>query len=380
MSGRPRRRLLTVAHSYCVDLNRRLAQELAATGEWDVTAVGPERFRGDFGWHTFEPHASEPCAAVPIPAHFSRRVHLMLYGRKLGALLKEPWDLVHCWEEPYVASAAQVAFSVGRSVPVVFATFQNIAKKYPPPFNWFERYTMARAAGVIAFGRTVFEVVSARTPPHTPMRVISPGVDVARFKPDADARARVRASYGWRDGTPVVGFVGRFVEQKGLQLLMDALERLQTPWRALLVGGGPLESDVREWSRRHGDRVRIETSVAHDDVPAYLNAMDLLCAPSQTTPQWREQFGRMLIEAFACGVPVVASDSGEIPHVVADAGLVVAERDIAGWTDAIGRLIGDQSMRVGLADRGRSRAETVFSWPVVARQHLDFFEDIVSRS
>ena len=287
MSGPRRRRLLTVAHSYCVDLNRRLAQELAATGEWDVTAVGPARFRGDFGWHTFEPRASEPCATVPIPAHFSRRVHLMVYGRKLGELLKEPWDLVHCWEEPYVASAAQVAFSVGRSAPVVFATFQNIAKSYPPPFSWFERYTMARAAGVIAFGRTVFDVVSARTPSHTPMRVISPGVDVARFKPDAGARARVLASYGWQDGPPVVGFVGRFVEQKGLPLLMEALDRLHAPWRALLVGGGPLESDLRAWSRRYGDRVRIETSVAHDDVPAHLNAMDLLCAPSQTTPQWR---------------------------------------------------------------------------------------------
>ena len=88
----------------------------------------------------------------------------------------------------------------------------------------------------------------------------------------------------------------------------------------------------------------------------------------------------MLIEAFACGVPVLASNSGEIPHVVADAGLIVDEKDVAGWTEAMARMIGDKALRVRLAERGRSRAETVFAWPVVARQHLDFFEDIVSRS
>jgi glycosyltransferase involved in cell wall biosynthesis len=212
------------------------------------------------------------------------------------------------------------------------------------------------------------------------MRVISPGVDVARFRPDPLARARVRGSYGWHDGTPVVGFVGRFVEQKGCRLLMAILEQLRTPWRALFVGGGPLESELRAWAARHDGRVRIESSVPHDDVHAYLSAMDLLCAPSQTTPQWREQFGRMLIEAFACGVPVVASDSGEIPHVVGDAGIVVAEKDVTAWTDAVSRLASDGALRTELALRGRARAESVFAWPVVARQHLDFFEDIVSRS
>jgi glycosyltransferase involved in cell wall biosynthesis len=376
---RRRRRLLTVAHSYCVDLNRRLAQELAANGDWDVTACGPERFRGDFGWHTFDGQDAELCATVPVPVHFGRRIHLMLYGRKLGELLKQPWDLVHCWEEPYVASAAQVAFST-RSAPVVFATFQNIAKRYPPPFSWFERYTLARAAGVIAFGRTVLDVVSLRTPARTPTRVITPGVDVARFKPDAAARVRVLGSYGWLDGTPVVGFVGRFVHEKGCRIFTDVLDRLQMPWRALLVGAGPLESELRAWSARHPGRVRMETSIAHADVPAYVNAMDVLCAPSQTTARWREQFGRMLIEAFACGVPVVASDSGEIPHVVAGAGLVVPESNVDAWVDAVSRVVGNPELRADLGHRGRARAESVFAWPVIARQHLDFFEDIVSRS
>jgi glycosyltransferase involved in cell wall biosynthesis len=123
--------------------------------------------------------------------------------------------------------------------------------------------------------------------------------------------------------------------------------------------------------------VRVCNSVQHDQVPAYLNAMDILCAPSQTTPTWKEQFGRMVVEAFACGVPVIGSDSGEIPHVLQDAGLVVAEKDEAGWASAIRGLLTDAVRRDELAARGLQRAQDEFAWPVVARQYLDFFNSIV---
>jgi len=112
-------------------------------------------------------------------------------------------------------------------------------------------------------------------------------------------------------------------------------------------------------------------------VPSYLNAMDLLCAPSQTTPRWREQFGRMLTESFACGVPVIASDSGEIPHVVGDAGVIVGEGDRGAWVAAVTSLLDDVERRDALSRRGRQRAESVYAWPIVARQHLNFFNDLL---
>ncbi|HZR23152.1 MAG TPA: glycosyltransferase family 4 protein [Vicinamibacterales bacterium] len=370
-----RKRLLTIGHSYCVELNRRLPQEMARTGDWDVTAVAPARFRGDFGWHTTTATPDEPCHVVAIPTHFAGRVHTMLYGGALTSLLKERWDAVHCWEEPYVASAAQIALRVRSDTPLVFATFQNIVKRYPPPFNWIEQASKRRADGVIAFGRTTREVLDARGWSQ-PMRTIPPGVDVRRFAPNAAERDATRRAFGWTDDTPVVGFVGRFVAEKGLPLLMSALNQLSTRWRALFLGSGPLENDVRGWAHQHGDRVRIETTVSHDRVPAYVNAMDLLCAPSQTTTRWREQFGRMLIEAFACGVPVIASSSGEIPFVVGDAGVIVPEADHDAWVDAIAMLIDDPARRADLGRRGRCRAESTFAWPVIARQTLAFLGEL----
>src|SRR5581483_6712785 len=106
-------------------------------------------------------------------------------------------------------------------------------------------------------------------------------------------------------------------------------------------------------------------------------AMELLCAPSRTTPTWREQFGRMLIEAFACGVPVIASDSGEIPYVVADAGLIVPERDDAQWERTLGALLSNPARRAVLSARGRARATAVYDWRVIAREHTAFFHDVI---
>jgi glycosyltransferase involved in cell wall biosynthesis len=86
----------------------------------------------------------------------------------------------------------------------------------------------------------------------------------------------------------------------------------------------------------------------------------------------------MLIEAFACGVPVVASDSGEIPHVVADAGILVREDDREAWTRLVSAMLSDAGMRDDFGRRGRSRAESTFAWPVVARQHLAFLEELAA--
>ena len=150
-----------------------------------------------------------------------------------------------------------------------------------------------------------------------------------------------------------------------------------SPGAPLFVGGGPMADDLTAFARAHPGRVRVLTGVSHDEVPEHLNAMDLMCAPSQTTTKWREQFGRMLIEAMACGVPVLASRSGEIPHVVGDAGLIVDEADVAVWSSALDRLLADAALRRDLSARGLARAHAKFAWPVVARAHLAFFEELL---
>ena len=377
------RTLLSIAHSYCVALNRRLAHEMARVGNesWDVTAVTPEAFHGDLSWITVRHDPDEPCRLETVPTHLSSRVHVMFYGRRLRHILHKSWDVVHCWEEPYILAGGQIAWNCPSDARLVVSTFQNQPKRYPPPFCWIEKYAMQRSSGWIAFGHTIHDNLAKRKPyDDKPRRVIPLGVDTSHFTPNTETGNKIRHRLDWTDSSiPVVGFLGRFIPAKGLDLLMRILDRQSTPWRALIVGGGPMEFQLRQWAGQHGNRVRIVTGVQHDDVPPYINAMDVMCAPSQTTPQWREQLGRMLLEAFACGVPVLASDSGEIPYVMADAGVIVAEKDEDQWAKRLSELLENNSMRSELGAKGLERARTVFAWPRIARQHIEFFDQLLDR-
>ena len=145
---------------------------------------------------------------VPVPVTFSRRIHVMLYGRALSSLLAEPWDLVHCWEEPFVAAAAQIAHGLQPQVPLVIATFQNIAKRYPPPFNWLERRALRRVAAAHVCSETVRELLRAKGF-NKPVAIVPFGVDT-----EAD----------WQVGGPLVHrgeWQGKPYEDKGTILRLE---------------------------------------------------------------------------------------------------------------------------------------------------------------
>ena len=358
--------ILTVGHSYVVALNRRLCRELARAGgvQVRVTVAAPASFHGDLRPIALEPCVGEPYRLEPVPVRGSKIPHMFWYSRRLARLLHGGrWDVVHAWQEPFVLAGGQISWHTPRALRSCSRpsrTCRSGTHRRSPRSS----ATAARASGWTAFGRTVAEALQDRPGYRDrPMRVIPLGVDCDVFRPDPEARRKTLATLGWSDpGPPVIGFLGRFVPEKGVELLRCVLDRLEPDsWRALWVGGGAKEGDLRAWAGRHGGLRRVVTGVAHDAVPAYLNAMDLLAAPSQATPRWKEQLGRMLLEAMASGVPVVASDSGEIPHVVADAGQVVAESDESAWTEALRALLASSDRRREL--RGAAWREPTRSTP-----------------
>src|SRR4051812_2978217 len=158
-----RRKLVSIAHSYAVALNRRLAHELAIRGkdDWEVTAIAPNYFHGsrDLRPVRFQDVKVEPVNVQVVPARLTRFVHLFTYGPKLRELLAQPWDIVHAWEEPFIFAGNQIASAAHKDSALVWATFQNVNKRYPPPFNWIEQRCMNRCAGWIAFGHTVAETL-----------------------------------------------------------------------------------------------------------------------------------------------------------------------------------------------------------------------------
>ncbi|HEY2158765.1 MAG TPA: glycosyltransferase family 4 protein [Isosphaeraceae bacterium] len=376
-------KILMIGHSLTVALNRRLSVEIArAAGDSArLTVVAPTFVWGDLRPIRLEPLPDEPFELIPIPMRLTKKLHVAFYvpGPLRDIMRRDRWDVVHAWEEPYILPGFQIARAAPRDAKLVYSTYQNISKRYVPPFGRMERYALRRASGWVTGGTTGLQALGDRPGYRDrPWRMIPLGVDCEVFHPDPDAGRRVRADLGWDDpGPPIVGYLGRFVPEKGVELLPKALDALpEGSWRALFVGGGPMESALREWGERYPGRVKVVTGVAHDAVPAHLNAMDILAAPSQTLPKWKEQLGRMLLEGMAVGLPIVASDSGEIPYVAADAGRIVPEADVAAWTSALRELIEDPSLRRDLAERGLARARAVYDWPVVARQFLDYFREL----
>jgi len=376
MSVRPLR-LLTLGHSYAVALNRRLPHEitLVGGGRWEVTAVAPRFVRSELRDIAVEVGPNESCQIELVDMYATKQLHVMAFDFRLREILRRGWDMVHIYQEPYIFAGWQAAYWTPDHTPFVFFTAQNLTKRYPPPFSWMERYCLDRCAGWIGCGETVVDALVKKDYGRKPYCRIGFGVDVEVFCPDKERRQQTRQILGWDESAPVVCFLGRLTTQKGLDLLTSVLGEVHSPWRALFIGSGPMRKSLGVWGKKYPGRVHI-VGATHDEVPAYLNAADILCAPSQTMANAREQFGRMIIEGFASGLAVVGSDSGEIPHVIGDAGIVVGEKDQSAWVRTLERLIEDKSLLADLSGRGRARAEEHFAWPVIARRHLGFFEQL----
>jgi phosphatidyl-myo-inositol dimannoside synthase len=378
-------RVLTIGHSYCVAFNRAVVREVARDADFEVTVAAPAFFQGDLRPIVLEPEPAEsPLRVVPLGVKLSRHIHVFRYdGRALRNLIRTgDFDVVHAWEEPYIFAGYQIARALQDSpARFCFRTAQSYVKRYPPPFNYFESVVLARAQGWIAGASLVSEAMTSKGFPKEAGRILNLAVDLGAFRPlSPSVRSEVLAELGLEP--PVVGFVGRLTEAKGLDVLMQAMGRVggSRRWSLLLLGSGEYESRVQEWAVKNGFEKRVKVMLAkHAEVPRYLGSMDLLVAPSQTMKNWREQFGRMIIEAFASGVPVIGSDSGEIPYVIGDAGKVVPEADVAAWASAIQQLIENSEVRSELARRGVARAPQ-YSVATSAQHYKEYYRWLAGRS
>lgn len=160
-----------------------------------------------------------------------------------------------------------------------------------------------------------------------------------------------------------IGFAGRLIAAKGVDVLLHALASLPQDATLLVAGAGPEESALRKLAAELeiAERVRFLGLLARNDMWRFLASIDCLVLPSRTTPTWKEQFGMVAVEAMACGVPVVGSDSGAIPEVLGDAGIVFPEGDKSTLVRQLRSLRDSPGLRAQLRHAGRSRYEREFS-------------------
>jgi glycosyltransferase involved in cell wall biosynthesis len=231
--------------------------------------------------------------------------------------------------------------------------------------------SVGRATHVLADSEaTRQDLISLWDTPPDKVTVIYCGVEPG-FRPVTDPAklAAVRDRYDLGAG-PYVSSVSTLQPRKNYRRLIQAFAPLAArhPDLSLVIAGGrgwKYEEILAEPERIGlGDRVRFPGFVADDDLPALLSAAELFAYPSLY-----EGFGIPILEAMACGTPVIASGRSSLPEVTGDAGLQVDPLDIAALTAGMEKLLTDHNLRADLVRRGRERAAQ-FTWPAAARQLL----------
>jgi glycosyltransferase involved in cell wall biosynthesis len=345
--------------------------ELAALPDLDLIALVPPGWRDERGELRLERVPTRGYQLITTPLRFNGNFHLHYYPQLAGLLKQLRPDLVHIDEEPYNL-ATFLALRAARSIGArsLFFSWQNLQRRYPPPFNLFERYVLSHVDAALAGNQDAVQVWRAKGY-RGPLEVIPQfGVDPIGFAPQPQTRST---------GQLVIGYAGRFVEEKGPDILLRALAGLDGEWRAELVGGGPLQTRLIELARSLGiaDRVRFLPWRPSGEIAAVYRALDVLVLPSRSQPNWKEQFGRVLVEAMACGVPVIGSTCGEIPTVIGDAGLVFPEGDMAALREQLRRLQSQPALRTELARRGRQRVLERCTQAQIARKTYEVYRRVM---
>lgn len=364
--------LFSIGHSYVVALNRSLMRELNKRGQIEVTVVAPRFFNGDLRPIEIEDEpSSSSLSVIPIDCYLTKYIHFFFYHQKQLADLvsSKNWNYAYLWEEPYIISGFQVAQKLSqKNIPFSLFTNQNLQKKYPFPFSYFENKTLEHCDSLWGCGPQVLQTFRQKKY-QGPSEVVPYFVNTERFLPYTDEqKIEFRLKFGLKN-LKTIGFMGRLTEEKGVRTFLNSLEQLPgDDWQAVILGDGPLREEIHRWieTKKWQERVFLRL-MKHEEIPQILPVLDVLLCPSQTTDFWREQFGRMIIEAFACGVPVIASDSGEIPFVVADAGIVLPEKDQHIWNKTLLQLLADPQRLLLMREKGLKRSQE-FSIQTVAQQ------------
>ncbi|WP_062133888.1 glycosyltransferase [Demequina aestuarii] len=238
-------------------------------------------------------------------------------------------DVLDLHEEPYALATAEVLALRAlrrRRAPYVLYSAQNIDKRFPAPFRWAERRALRGAAGAYVCNAEAGRILrrkGLRGPVHT----IPLGVDTTVFAPVDRSAPRGRAT---------VGYVGRLATHKGVDVLLRAIAA-QPLLRLVIVGDGPERAALADLARALSiaERVDFVGFAADSALVEHYRSFDVVAVPSRSTPNWLEQFGRVAIEAMACGVPVVATHTGALPDVVGAAGVLVPEGDAHALGEAL---------------------------------------------
>ena len=314
-----------------------------------------------------------PVRSLGKPGDPHRTIH---WPPRFGLSTFKP-DLIHCEHEQEGLMAVEVAIArqwAAPGVPLILYSWQNILRRRGWLVRQASAFTLRSAQHIICASHEGVSVLTRQG--YRGSSSVQPlfGLDTRFFQPRPNPERRAHLNLA----NCVVGYVGRLVPEKGVDLLVQAVARVEAPLQALIIGSGPEGPRLQALACDLGieARCRFIEAVSYDAVPDYLSLMDILVLPSRTTPSWKEQYGRVLVEAMACKVAVVGSSSGAIPEVICQAGRIFPEGDVAALARVLGELADAPAERSALAERGYQRAVQNYTVERLAADILELWRQL----
>jgi glycosyltransferase involved in cell wall biosynthesis len=369
-------RVLMLSKACVVGIYQRKLEEMAKCGI-TLKVVVPPKWAEASGDVPLERAYTNGYDLQVAPIRFNGNFHLHYYPT-FGRLAQEfQPDIIHIDEEPYNL-ATWLAARTARHLKAkpLFFTWQNIARPYPPPFSWGQTWAFRHCQYAIAGTQDAADVLKAKGYQGKVAVIPQFGIAPDDFKPVAPKQPA--------SGAFVIGYIGRLVAEKGIDLLVEALAQLPylgitQPTEVHVYGQGPQQESLAAQAAKLGVTLHFKGQAPSLEMPKIYPTLDALVLPSRTMANWKEQFGRVLIEAMACGIPVIGAESGAIPGVIGQAGLTFPEGNMAALAGALRRLMLDGQLSAALAQAGRQRILDHFTHASVAKQTVVLYQKMMQR-
>ncbi len=372
-------KVLFISHAYIVGVNQGKLNAIAQQENIEVGLLAPSNWK-----------ALEWDCSLPLERPYSH-LHLysapVMFSGRVGAHLYAPWvlwkvlqdfqpDIIQVEEEVFSICAFEVAILARiTNKPIVIFGWENQLRQLPLPRWQICQFVLNTASAIISGNQDGADVM--RKWNYRGLLEVMPqmGVDPEFFAPSIKSGTDNTSTFK-------IGFLGRLAHSKGIDLIFRAVAQLSNNSinsQIILCGSGSEEAALRKLAEnlQISDRIVWRGAVPHHQVPTELSQFDVLVLPSRSIPTWKEQFGHVLIEAMSMGIPVIGSNSGEIPNVIGRSDLVFPEEDHSALADILVRLINDAEWRQETARYGMARVQQFYTHEQIAHRLISLWQTIL---
>jgi glycosyltransferase involved in cell wall biosynthesis len=380
-------RVLFISHAYVVGVNQGKLNEIAATGKVVVGLLAPSNWRSP-EWNRQLP------LERPYPNLHLYSAPVVFSGRG-GAHMYAPWsivqainnfkpDLIQIEEEVFSLSAFELAiWSRISGIPIVVFGWENLERRLPLARWWTCQFVLNTVKAIVPGNQDGANIM--RSWGYQGILEVMPqmGVDPDFFSPVPLEIAANSSESRSSDRPFNIGYMGRLTRSKGIDLIFAAVHQLRAQGlncQITICGSGGDEQMLRDEADKQqiAEAIVWRGAVRHEAVPAEMAAFDVLVLPSRTTPDWKEQFGHVSIEAMAMGIPAIGSSSGEIPNVIGRSDLVFQEEDVDGLAAILARAISNPEWRQEVSQYGLQRVRQHYTHERIADRLINLWHEVLN--